>query len=207
MRISSIANNHLYTCYLWCGPCTQNQCLFLCMSGLCMHGLSLTIGSPMPLSRFHLSERMTISLRHSLRTSQSWFLLYLIDYILNHIIYSMSSVCWKGYQTLFTVVEYQRGRNIIVFILYKNCGGDYDGGGGGGVEERGQGRGTQGRRGEEEKEDDSVFLPMWNDSPRTIMLTTGVRITWSHFQAEIKVGVLSPGVMRMKNSLKSNRSN
>lgn len=34
-----------------------------------------------------------------------------------------------------------------------------------------------GRRGEEEKEDDSVFLPMWNDSPRTIMLTTGVRIT------------------------------
>ena len=81
MRISSITNNHLYSCYLWCGSCIQNLCLFL--YGIHMHELSLFIGN-YPDLQFHLTfgclgECMTICLRHSSITSHSWFLLCLTD--------------------------------------------------------------------------------------------------------------------------------
>lgn len=81
MRINSITNNHLYSCYLWCGSCIQNLCLFL--YGIHMHDLSLFIGD-YPDLQFHLTfgclgECMTICLRHSSITSHSWFLLCLTD--------------------------------------------------------------------------------------------------------------------------------
>lgn len=63
-----------------------------------------------------------------------------------------------------------RGRNIILFIIINSCGGGY-GGGRGAIE---------GGRGAEEKEDDSddsVFLPMWDDSTRIVRSTASLRIT------------------------------
>ena len=73
MRISSITNNHLYSCYLGCGSCIQNLCLFL--YAIYTHDLSLFIGS-YPDLQFHLNfgslgECMAISLRHSSITSHS----------------------------------------------------------------------------------------------------------------------------------------